>query len=539
MESAAKSLETGDDSWTINSLRVGVRMPGPFDHPSGVTERQEQHDSAPGIAQSDLFRDLNLDQIFDAVTLGREEYDLRPFLEQPLDDSEAIYRRHDVFRDLAHKSIFDALTAFAEGMREARRRSAQARNHSHLLQRERWVLDAIDAYRRAVTSLVDRLTAESPRSQELVGFLSFAAGYTESTAFETIAEGSRRLEERLSAVTYAVHVKGNKVTVRRYAGEPDYSTEVIKTFEKFRQSETQSYLVEMSDPPEMNQVEAQILDRVARLFPDEFAELESFCAAHSDYIDPEIARFDREMQLYLAYSDQMRRLEAAGLSFCYPEIARDSELYAEDAFDLALANKLHDTGASIVSNDFRLSGPERILVVSGPNQGGKTTFARMFGQIHYLASLGLPVPGRRARLYLPDRIYSHFEREEELATLRSKLEDELVRISEILARATDRSVVIMNESFESTSLNDSRFIGTQVLGRLKQLGSLCVYVTFVDELASLNEATVSMVSSVVPDNPVERTYRIERREADGLAYASALAEKYGLSYQALKRRLSR
>lgn len=65
-----------------------------------------------------------------------------------------------------------------------------------------------------------------------------------------------------------------------------------------------------------------------------------------------------------------------------------------------------------------------------------------------------------------------------------------------------------------------------------------MYVTFIDELSRLGDATVSMVSAVEPDNPAVRTFKVERRRADGRAYAIHIAEKYGLTRERLARRLA-
>jgi DNA mismatch repair protein MutS len=487
----------------------------------------------------EFFTDLNLDQIVDSITAGRDEYNLKPFFYSALRRVESINYRYEILLDLEDKAVFGCVQSFAQEMRTMRGHLAQAEKLYYARQKQSWFLDAVEIYCGAVRRLAADLASASLRSRGLRAFREYLAGYVESDYFNSLAAEVQKLKSDLSGITYSLLIEGKRIHVSRYESEPDYGADVLETFEKFKQGAPKEYRFNFPSAPDMNHVEAAILDLVARLYPEVFSSLEEFYSRDRGYLDDTVARFDREVQFYLACLEHAERVKRAGLPVCHPAVTDQSkEVYGGDVFDIALADRLIRESKPVVTNDFYLQDPERIIVVSGPNQGGKTTFARTFGQLHYLAAIGCPVPGREARLFLFDRLFTHFEREEDIRNLSGKLEDDLLRIHRILEGATPNSILIMNESFLSTTLTDALFLSKRILKRVIDLDMLCVSVTFLDELSSFSRTTVSMVSTVDPEDPARRTFKVVRKPADGLAYAVAIAEKHHLTYSGVKERVA-
>ena len=166
-----------------------------------------------------------------------------------------------------------------------------------------------------------------------------------------------------------------------------------------------------------------------------------------------------EFAFYLGALRMVRLLRESGLPVCRPEAAPADERVCriEGSYNLGLAFRLRGKhpnevlGRHIVANDVAFGPEGRIFILTGPNRGGKTTYTQAVGVAQVLFQAGLCVPGAHARISPVDAIYTHFQGEEKPGMDAGRLGEEAKRLSDIFARATRRSLILLNESLSSTS----------------------------------------------------------------------------------------
>jgi DNA mismatch repair protein MutS len=288
---------------------------------------------------------------------------------------------------------------------------------------------------------------------------------------------------------------------------------------------------------------AQVLDSVCQPVAQALRQYDNL---HSGFL----TALRNDLAFYLAAVKLMERLRSRGLPVCRPEIVpmteRVCELHEAYSLNLALHQMVHaDDMARIVTNDVHLGDDGRICILTGPNQGGKTTYTQMVGLCQILAQAGLWVPAARARISPVDNIYTHYPVEEQVAKGTGRFGDEAQRLSLIFTRGTRHSLVLLNESLASTNAGESLYIAQDIVRVLRRLGARAIFATHLHELAAdlaaLNASTagdsliVSLVASrrETADDGARRSYKIAPGPPLGRSYAREIAAHYGIGYDQL------
>jgi DNA mismatch repair ATPase MutS len=136
----------------------------------------------------------------------------------------------------------------------------------------------------------------------------------------------------------------------------------------------------------------------------------------------------------------------------------------------------------VVGNDVDADG-RRVLMVTGANRGGKSTFLRSLGQAQLMMQAGMFVAAHSFRAEAVAGIFTHFKRGEDVSMRGGKLDEELARMSAIVDQLRRGSLVLFNESFASTNEREGSEIARQIVTALLESGVKLVYVTHLFDLA--------------------------------------------------------
>jgi DNA mismatch repair protein MutS len=184
---------------------------------------------------------------------------------------------------------------------------------------------------------------------------------------------------------------------------------------------------------------------------------------------------------------------AAEGDWCRPEIAEDAGLAITGGRHPVVEAALAKAGERFVANDCHLASDNRLWLIGGPNMGGKSTFLRQNALIVLLAQAGCFVPASAARIGLVDRLFSRVGAADNLARGRSTFMVEMVETAAILAQATNRSFVILDEVGRGTSTYDGLALAWAVAEAVhSQIACRCLFATHYHELARLAETCAAL-----------------------------------------------
>lgn len=191
--------------------------------------------------------------------------------------------------------------------------------------------------------------------------------------------------------------------------------------------------------------------------------------------------FSREMSFYKGVNTLQNRMAELSLPLCYGENcvgSQQKEIVDLYELSLALYVQVRPVPNSLNDNDSVLT------IITGANQGGKSTFLRSFGIAQVLLQCGMPVPASKFCSHLYSKIHTHFTRKEDAMLSRGRLEEELKRMSSIISQLSRGSLLLLNESFASTTEKEGSQIAYNVVMPLYRKNIKIMMVTHLHEFAS-------------------------------------------------------
>lgn len=419
-------------------------------------------------------QDLELNLLLNAMALGDRflfEVAKRALL-STLTDAEAIgYRQHVVADCLAQPEIVRAIYGVAVAAIEAERKvwGVLGSSPETILHRSVQVLELFVAELKRLRTIADEHAGRF-RSEGFRRFFAMLKADLGDEYFTVVDDHLRELRFRRGVLISATLGRGNKGTryVLRRPHEQGWRDRLSR-----RSPPSLGFSIPDRDDNGFRAL-AELRGRGVNLVANALAQ-------STDHILSFFRMLRDELAFYIGCLNLRPQLVDLGEPVCFPVPVAPGRLVlsAKGLYDVCLALQL---GSGVVGNDVNGDG-KSLVMITGANQGGKSTFLRSVGLAQLMMQAGMFVGAESYTADVHDQIFTHFKREEDPTMKSGKLDEELARMSDIADQMTARSMLLGNESFAATNEREGSEIARQVIRALTEAGVKVVFVTHLFDLA--------------------------------------------------------
>jgi hypothetical protein len=438
-------------------------------------DRDFDLESAPPANEEELVGDLELNTLFAAMANGDQflfEVARRAVLASLANPEEIVYRQRVLADCLERPELVRELYGISiEGL-QAKRRALGFLSDSPdaILSRSVDALEYLVGTLRKLREFANT-NAGGFRSEGFKRLCAMVAEELDDAYFERVEAHLRELRFRRGVLMSARLGPGNRGVdyVLRRQQRPGW---VKRVAQKVRRP-TNSFEIPPRDDAgfkALTELRARGINLVANAL-----------AQSTDHILAFFAMLRTELAFYVGCVNLHERLTAKSEPTCFPTpvAARERALSARGLYDVCLTLHL---GGRAIGNELAADGRD-LAMITGANQGGKSTFLRSVGLGQLMMQSGMFVAAQEFRASPCKGLFTHYKREEDRTMRRGKLDEELARMSEIADRIVPGAMLLCNESFSATNEREGSEIARQVVRALSDAGVRVLFVTHLYDLA--------------------------------------------------------
>jgi len=431
----------------------------------------------PSFNEEALTPDLELNTLFNAMTLG-DEYLLevaKQVVLSSLDAPDIIRYRQEILKDcLKNPAIVrDIYSIPIESIENKRKRwmSIFTRYPSAILSSSLELMQMFMVLLKNLKNIADE-HADKFESDGFARFFAMIQRELDDNYFAIVENHLKVLKFRDGVLISAELGNGNEGT-NYILRKTNYDSRnwVKRIFAK--KSPIYSFTLHPRDEAGARAL-GDLRDRGLNLVANAVAQ-------SANHIDSFLNMLRLELAFYVGCLNLSEQLAQLGEPIAFPEPAPSGE--RQHAFtglyDVALALTMKQ---KVVGNDVNADG-KNLVIITGANQGGKSTFLRSIGLAQLMMQCGMFVPAESFSANLCNGLFTHYKREEDISMQSGKFDEELGRMSTIVDNITPNSIVLFNESFAATNEREGSEIARQIVDALLEKRIKVFYVTHLSEFA--------------------------------------------------------